>query len=570
MKYAAFITVLMLSAATAAQSQSMFSEDLDFCTERVFMSPEKTQYQAGDTIRLNGQVISTLLDDYSPYSNYLYLEIIDKNDSALLREKVSCKDKGYFNAELNTNAAWLPAIYRIRAHTLFMRNFNSQSFSSIPIAIGNIPQKDAFSKDVKCAFFPEGGNLLAGFVQSVAFYLSDDNDSPVSTNAILRNSKGDSVTSALTLPSGLGMLHFIPAPKEIYRLETSLNGKKYSFNLQALDKGVTLQANLLNERRFCCRILSKDVNTEKYHLYLFHQDTGLTELPIDSARRESEANMKESSPGLAALFLTDENGKTVAQRMIWKNIHEASHPVKFSVEKDQYSPNETVQYKLNDLPSDSRVFVRIIPKKAISLPHAYQEMMFGDLDSKVPFPNNFYTENSLMQKNDLQAWFCTATFKRFDIRQALMHKPLYWLPERNLVISGKVSRLGQPLNGGLVIADYKSQSYNVPLDEKGHFSMAVNDFQNGENFLFHAFSTVGESKIYSFDFDNDAFNLNAEEKIVPGGTSYSPIGLYNSYCKYAEPEKIAAPSQQGDYKLLIDVITPKTHIYSFEKTLVVK
>ena len=239
--------------------------------------------------------------------------------------------------------------------------------------------------------------------------------------------------------------------------------------------------------------------------------------------------------------------------MIWKNINEAASR-KLTCRKTNIHPTKQFS-KADDLLRQPRL-IRILPKETISSPHAYQEMMFGTWIHM--FRSRTITHRKQPDaKNDLQAWFCTATFKRFDIQQALMHKPLYWLPERNLVISGKVSRLGQPLNGGLVIADYKSQSYNVPLDERGHFSMAVNDFQNGENFLFHAFSTVGESKIYSFDFDNDAFNLNSVGKLVPGGTSYSPVGLYNSYCKYVEPGKIVVPS-------------PKTHIYSFEKTLVVK
>lgn len=72
----------------------------DFRSEQIYLNPEKHCYQPGDTIRIEGQVTCMAENRLLPYSNYLYMELLSEQDSVLTRQKLTCKEKGYFTTRL--------------------------------------------------------------------------------------------------------------------------------------------------------------------------------------------------------------------------------------------------------------------------------------------------------------------------------------------------------------------------------------------------------------------------------------------------------------------------------------
>lgn len=74
----------------------------DFRTEQIYLSLEKHTYMPGDTISMEGLVTCDAADRFLPYSNYLYIECFDGRDSLLVRQKLRCKDGGYFNTRMVT------------------------------------------------------------------------------------------------------------------------------------------------------------------------------------------------------------------------------------------------------------------------------------------------------------------------------------------------------------------------------------------------------------------------------------------------------------------------------------
>lgn len=84
------------------------------------------------------------------------------------------------------------------------------------------------SDDFDFQFFPEGGNLLAGTTQTVAFKALDANGRSIAAEGKIYNSKEQEVVSFSTFHRGMGTLELTTQPGERYYalVHTATNREK--------------------------------------------------------------------------------------------------------------------------------------------------------------------------------------------------------------------------------------------------------------------------------------------------------------------------------------------------------
>ncbi len=93
-----------------------------------------------------------------------------------------------------------------------MQNFSPTAFTLITIPVDNL-STTRYSGNIPSHvyFYPEGGHLLSGSLQNVAFEVKDENGLPVQTTASLCKGSSDTVYSNLVTDSyGIGSFSFIP------------------------------------------------------------------------------------------------------------------------------------------------------------------------------------------------------------------------------------------------------------------------------------------------------------------------------------------------------------------------
>ena len=170
MKHILILTALLVAMVAKAQLPA------DFRSEQIYLNPEKTTVLPGDTLGLEGMVTCLAPDRMLPYSNYVYVECYDERDSVLVRQKLRCKDQGYFNTRIATDYLWPAGVYYLRAYTQLMRNFSQESFAVQPFLLAKeFPDKEKQVYEARCTFVPSGGKLVAGQMQTVAALLTDEN-----------------------------------------------------------------------------------------------------------------------------------------------------------------------------------------------------------------------------------------------------------------------------------------------------------------------------------------------------------------------------------------------------------
>jgi len=251
----------------------------DFRSEQIYLNLLQKECLAGDTLRLEGQVTSLASDRFLPYSNYLYIECFNEKDSVLVRQKVSCKENGYFSTHLPTEYEWPVGVYYLRAYTRLMQNFSYESFAQQPFLIGKeYPKKEEQVYEARCTIVPSGGKLVADHPQILAVLLTDDCTFPVSASLQLMSEKGDTLELVRTSASGMAQLKFIPLLGVNYYLTGNIDGRDYRFPLPNATNDIKVQGSL-NGKRLSYQILNR--SAESNILYTYDRLNGLTRTNVE-------------------------------------------------------------------------------------------------------------------------------------------------------------------------------------------------------------------------------------------------------------------------------------------------
>lgn len=189
----------------ANQPQSVSAEDMaiqyltaqlrTFPQEKVYLHHDKPYYSAGDTIWFRIYKIHATLHQPMLYSRYIYVELINSDQQVVSRIKVRPENDLFYN-QLPIKADISPGKYQLRAYTNYMRNMEEDYFFHKDIYIGNlIGSEQDFDPNIATRskpagtnketraeksedpydlqFFPEGGHLIVGNTQNIAFKAID-------------------------------------------------------------------------------------------------------------------------------------------------------------------------------------------------------------------------------------------------------------------------------------------------------------------------------------------------------------------------------------------------------------
>lgn len=506
----------------------------DFRSEQVYLNPDKHTYLPGDTIALEGMVTCLAEKNLHPYSNYVYVELFNGQDSVLLRQKLSCKEHGYFSTRMVTEYEWPAGIYYLRAYTQFMRNFSLKSFPIQPLLLGKtFPQRENRVYEAKCTIVPAGESLVSGYPQTVIVQLTDESGYPVQEGLFLTDDKGDTLSYVRTSLSGMAQLRFIPQQDVHYTLIGKVDGIDYEFPFPKPTTSIKVQGSL-NGQRLNYQLLHAGTDLSRYRLYLYDRVNGLSEL---ASVRENGIIQLEKSPDVLSLFLTE--GTEILSEYTVTSKYRQTDAL---IASDTLYVGDTLSYRLGSLPADARVMVRVIGAEDRLATYAEGTLNYlSDYASSMAFPALFYACTEIQRRNDLQSWLFAATFKRFRLFEAMEKDTSLYriLPEQVLEFSGTIEKKnGYPMKNGTLLA-YRSDGlvYDTPLDDMGRFRMAVDDFTEGEEFFLQAMTSKGKPDFASYRVDDEEYPpvLNPRPYRLP-------------LPRYATSEAVAESEQLTSYK----------------------
>lgn len=464
--------LLSLSALVWA-ADGMEADRAGLRSEKILLRIDSVIHAPIDTLVVSGSIWEASELRPSAYSRYVYVELINDKDSVVDRHKWVCgSEPGCFRGRIPLEADRLEGTWFIRAYTRLMRNFPETTFTILPFdRNGAVPLalEESNEEVTRVRWYPEGGHLVAGFPQALAFQALDKDGYPALAEAVLLNEGGDTLASALrTRTNGLGDFSFIPERGMAYYLGI---GDTTYLCPQCEEKPVL---QLWQHRgRVLYKVLLPGEADGKYEFVLFYRGRPCMSRVIGLGQTEGLIEASGLTSGIFAGILLEEGSR---------------RPVSEHLLFYQGTMDSTVL----GLDDEERAFL----------------LLTSDMSSPV-WNASYYLDQAEERRNtELNRLMLSMKWGRFAWEDALDPSFQYvFTPEEVLTLSGEVrTEMGRPLKEGRVVAinNTSGLTYDGGIVD-GRFMLGVDDFADQTSFFLQAYDLKGKSYNFSVLLDPDIF-----------------------------------------------------------------
>lgn len=490
-------------------------------SEKCFLHTDKRFYQPGENIWFKTYL--TTNDLPVPLSNVVYSDFSDSKGN-LLSKNMWKAINGTATGSVFIPDSLVTGIYRIRAYTLWMLNEPVSINEQYVFILGKKDQSKSFylpETSFTVDFFPESGNVIDSFENSIAFRIKDANRMPVmNAMAELIDENKNAVASAVSLTQGIGLIKFIPETGKKYSLQVSLNlNNKKSFELPASNKNcmVLTVSNLSASKVFIQANASNRFASANKEIIVVAQQYGKTVFTqifnFEEGRNATVLNKKNLSAGLLQVLAFNNKLQQIAERWIWVQTA-TKNDLSVSVDSLSFAKKGRNRFTLtvnnHELPDLS---VAIIPADLpdysfVNHPNiqTYQLIHSNNRDGFL-FQNNIGTTSHDLSSAYLDALLLTLKPARFstDAIQTNKQPPLRYFFETGISVRGTVKKEKESiqLDSSRVDiitkgADSSTIFSTSRLDNKGAF--AVNDLHFRKQATVYLQATNKEKKKRQLEF----------------------------------------------------------------------
>lgn len=294
--------------------------------EKVHLHTDRESYIAGETAWFKAYLSSEYLPD--TISTTLYVELV--NEAAVtIGRKVLPVLLGAASGQLELPDTLVSGMYTVRAYTQTMKTvFPEFVFNKGVFIYGKKEKHPAVSaaSAVRLEFFPEGGSLLTGVSNNIAFKAVSENGYPASAKGVIKNSKGAELTSFSDFHDGMGMFELNPVKGETYYAETA-SGKFMLPEVQV--KGIALNI-IPHPQGFMYELQQKKEDPSFTAAYLVgqmqHRIVLKQDLKQDTESLQGTVNTEKLHSGILQITFFNKNGMPLAERLWFVNNHEYLQP----------------------------------------------------------------------------------------------------------------------------------------------------------------------------------------------------------------------------------------------------
>jgi hypothetical protein len=360
-----FILLLFLSCGSALFAQKSGNSLLSGKEigpgyfEKVYLHLDRHFYATGENVWFKAYLVNARSNKLSGNSSKnLYVELISPASQLLYREVLRI-DYGVSSGDFKLSDTLPGGKYRIRAYTKWMMNFGDAFVFEKEISIVNpIAKKkirtlsESPSKN-ELRFFPEGGSLVEGVENVVAFKACNSSGKGQDiTGTIVSSPDNNTITWFQSINLGMGKFSFKPESGKNYYAICTINNDTIRMPLPvALKKGFTLRVNSSDS----LMTLFVAANEPAYRefkgrmMMLTIQQSGtsrrLISIPINKALVISKIPLSFLPAGLLRVILSDSVGRPHCERLVF-NEQPQSLKVTLVTDQPAYAPHQQTSIKL--------------------------------------------------------------------------------------------------------------------------------------------------------------------------------------------------------------------------------
>ncbi len=437
--------------------------------EKLYLHLDRPLYLVGETLWFKVYYTDEQ-HRLADLSKVAYLEILDNDNNTVVQAKVSLKEGiGSGAIQLPTTAA--SGNYLVRAYTNWMKNFSPEHFFETGVTLINpflpadAPADMLPVANTVIGFFPEGGALVAGLENKVAFRAVDSQGKGLVFQGKIYNQRRELVTSFTPRQYGLGHFLLKPVSGDSYQAEwTDAAGKTQVSPLPAVAAdGYAVQVTGKGDKVQVTVQRAGNAPGGRLHLLVYKgTDSFAGTAPVTDNKALFELDKKQLKAGVNSLVLFTDDLKPVAERL-WFNRPARPLLLQAATPKTVYSLREKINLELTaGLPAGltSASVAVYLTDSLPELPQADIEsylLLTSDLKGKIEDPGYYFREVSDATDLALDDVMLTHGWRRYQWN-TLLSDPVFqpaYLPEYyEHLITGKIvdAQSGAPLLNHAVFA----------------------------------------------------------------------------------------------------------------------
>jgi len=470
----AFVFVSTVGAAQKSELDTLLKKfdhyRINFSSEKIYAHLDQELYLTGETLWFKLYLVDGVLHRPLDISKVAYVEILDKNNHAVLQTKVSLQN-GFGNGSLFLPASIESENYTVRAYTNWMKNFNPDFYFHKSITVINTFKKLEIEKSKPASkpdaqFFPEGGNLVYGLESKVAFRVIDTSGKGINFHGIVIDQNNDTITSFTPLKFGMGSFELTPLIGHEYRaiLEDD-QGRLNTYKIPAiLESGYVMRVKDSTDNLLSISVSANLRSTSEIPaIYLFiHARTIVSVATVHFLQHGNTTIVvpkKELQEGISHLTIFDAELHPVCERLYFMPL-EKKLTIDIQPSQREFGIRRKVAMdinteSLNHQPQTSNVSLAVY--KIDSLQQRTEGNILSylwlnaDLSGSIESPDYFKDNDNPEVNLNLDNVMLTHGWRRFtwsDVFKDSKADPLNVPEYRGHIITGKVTGLsGDPVRG---------------------------------------------------------------------------------------------------------------------------
>ncbi len=577
------IIILLFAPFLCAQNiESWIEKNEKVPAEKIYLHTDREYYFTGETIWLKSYLTDSRSGRLIPGAENIYIHLTDENGKAAIEQTVLSVN-GVVSSQIKLPDTLKSGNYLLQAFTDYLLNFGSQAFYSKNLSISKpalslrainsrqqIRTNSRMVADV--SFLPEGGMLLEGLSNLVAFKAIDKDGFGIEATGSVKDETGIELVSFKTDYKGMGLFFMTPEPGKTYHAE--INGfPSFHFRFDSLivDEGVKIQLVNQTSRELLVNISG---NSEKYKgepFYLVNMHRGQTVFYQSFIMEGKNHLLKfESSMlkgGINQLILLDKNLKPISARLLFSDNFNLKI-LETKVNRNKFLPRSQVNLIISENENEqevSNLSVAVVHEGAFSESGASQNILSAflinsELNGFIETPADFFTDSIMSATAKQRLLMLTNGWSSYFWNHApAATEPLTHKQKAGLELHGLVTEVatGQPLKNGeitlILEKDMEMAFLTQNTDSEGNFTFSGLLFNDTANIIIQAKNERGRQNtaiqlISSFDLPDNPEKLQSlsKELVIPPDLDLQKYNQQISLRNYQRKQQGPGSENEGD------------------------
>ncbi|MFR9602750.1 MAG: hypothetical protein SNG02_02635 [Rikenellaceae bacterium] len=425
--------------------------------EKLYLQTDKPYYSTNETIWIKGYLVNAITHAPLNNSNFIYVELTNTEGELFSRIEIRRDSTSGFSGYLDLDSKMDAGEYMLRGYTKWMTNSDRELFfqKNIPI-ISPIPEGSAAAKalnsdeptakerreaakkeraaeaqklEYNLQFFPEGGGLVAGVPQLVAFKALAEDGLSIELKGAVYNSKDEFVSNIETFNDGMGYVQLnIPEGEQYYAEVRSAEYVSRRFDLPLSSASQIALKVSRSGTNFYYQVLANSPEQLEEMNVIIHTRGKIVSVNRVEAGKAHRISQDLLLDGVSVISVVDRLNRVVSERIVFKKPV-ASPTISFTTNATNYEAREMVtldlQIKGSDgNPSQGEFAISVVDDKTIpqdsTLSNAVSYLLLSsEIKGNIENPGSYFIDNSKLADSKLDLLMMTQGWRRFDLEKIL-------------------------------------------------------------------------------------------------------------------------------------------------------